>query len=127
MGRTFTIRVQNTNTQHINWRTFVIVAGITLFVMGQQNNKAAWKTNKPLKYGEAHASSTSSISALQVVKCLSFSLIRWPQQGAPHQQPADGELGLGLWRIYDFIWHIDSKLICIGLHTSGAVGIGFVM
>lgn len=38
----------------------------------------------------------------------------------------DGELGLGLWRVYDFILHIDSKWICIELHMSGAVGISFV-
>lgn len=66
-----------------------------------------------------------SISPLGALKCLSFSLIRWPQQGKPHQQPQPGGLGLGLWRVYDFILHIDSKWICIRMHMSGVVGIRF--
>ena len=45
---------------------WVIMAGITVFQMAQQNNKAPWKTNKRVRCGEARASSPSSISPLQV-------------------------------------------------------------
>lgn len=93
--------------------------------MTQQKNKVLCKTNKWLKCGKAHASSPSSFSPLQVLKCLSFSLIRWPQQGTPHQPPQEGEPGLGLWRVYDYVWHIDSKWICIELRMRGVVGISF--
>lgn len=61
----------------------------------KQNNKVVWKTNKQLKCGKAHASSPSSISPLQELKCLPFSSIRWPQLGTPHQQPQDWELAWG--------------------------------
>lgn len=89
--------------------------------MARQNNKELQKTNKQLKCGKAHL--LPSISPLQELKCLLFSLIRWPQQGAPCRQPRDGEPGLGLWRVLTL--QTDSKSICIRLHMRVVVGISF--